>query len=49
MYAEDARDMVVRIMEQARERGVEIDIQEGFDLYKELVATRRLYADAFPG
>ncbi|KAL2009305.1 hypothetical protein VTN00DRAFT_7499 [Thermoascus crustaceus] len=49
MYAEDARDMVVRIMEQARERGVEIDIQDGFDLYKELVATRRLYADAFLG
>lgn len=49
LYAEDAREMVIKIMEQAREKGVEIDIQDGFDLYKELCATRRLYADALPG
>jgi hypothetical protein len=45
LYAEDARDVIVRIIEQAVERGIEIDIQDGFDLYKELSAIRRLYAD----
>lgn len=46
LYAEDARDVVVRIIEQAGERGIEIDIQDGFDLYKEFAAIRRLYAEA---
>jgi hypothetical protein len=46
LYAEDARDVVVRIIEQAGERGIEIDIQDGFDLYKEFATIRRLYAEA---
>lgn len=49
MYAEDAKDMVVRILQQAREKGEEIDVQDGFDLYKELAETRQIYADALPG
>ncbi|KAL1981701.1 hypothetical protein VTN96DRAFT_2315 [Rasamsonia emersonii] len=49
MYAEDAHDMVVKILRQAQERGTEIPIEDGFDLYRGLTAIRRLYADALPG
>lgn len=49
MFAEDARDMVIRIMEQAQETGQEIEMQDGFDLYKELSDVRRVYMDALPG
>jgi hypothetical protein len=48
LYAEDARDMVVKIIQQAQERGTEIPIEDGFDLYRGLAAARRLYADALP-
>ncbi|OJJ48079.1 hypothetical protein ASPZODRAFT_62494 [Penicilliopsis zonata CBS 506.65] len=46
LYAEDAQEMVKNIVEQAKERGEEIDIEEGFDLYKELAAIRRLFTNA---
>lgn len=49
MYAEDAHDMVVKIIGQAQERGTEILIEDGFDLYRGLTAIRRLHADALPG
>ena len=48
MYAEDARDIVARILELARSRGEDVDIQDGFDLYKELVEIRRIHAQALP-
>jgi hypothetical protein len=41
--------MVTRIIEQSRERGTEVEIQDGFDLYKELAGIRRLYAENLPG
>lgn len=47
-YAADARDLVARIMELATEREEEIPIQDGFDLYNELVEIRRLHAEALP-
>ena len=47
-YAADARDLVARIMELAYDRGEEIPIQDGFDLYSELVEIRRVHADALP-
>lgn len=47
-YAADARDLVARIMDVAHEKGVEVDIQDGFDLYKELVEIRRIHGDALP-
>lgn len=49
MFAEDARDMIVRIIQQAKDKGEEVDIQDGFDLYKELSEVRRVYAEALPG
>ena len=47
-YAADARDLVARIMELAQVRDEEIPIQDGFDLYNELVEIRKVHADALP-
>lgn len=48
-YAADARDLVARIMDVAQSKGEEVPIQDGFDLYKELVEIRRIHSDALPG
>lgn len=48
MYAEDARDIVARILQLAKSKDEEVDIQDGFDLYKELVEIRRIHAQAVP-
>ncbi|KAF2198043.1 hypothetical protein GQ43DRAFT_379612, partial [Delitschia confertaspora ATCC 74209] len=47
-YATDAKDLVARIMDVAQSNGEEIPIQDGFDLYKELVEIRRIHHDALP-
>jgi hypothetical protein len=48
MFAEDAHEMVIRILEQAKERGEEIAIEDGFDLYKGLAAVRQLFTQTHP-
>lgn len=48
-FAADAKDMVSRIIELWHDRGEEVPIQDGFDLYKELVAIRQVHAQALPG
>ena len=48
-YIADSRDIVKRIMEFAEKKGEPLPVQDGFDLYKELVDIRRVYADALPG
>jgi len=47
-FAADARDLVSRTMDLARDRDEEVPIQDGFDLYKELVEIRRIHAQALP-
>ena len=47
-YAEDARDIIGRILEGAAERQQEVPIQDGFDLYKELSEARRIHSAALP-
>ena len=47
-YVADSRDIVKRIMEFAENKGEPVPVQDGFDLYKELVETRRIYSDALP-
>lgn len=47
-YATDARDLVSRIMDVARSKGEEVPVQDGFDLYKEMVEIRRIHSDALP-
>ena len=46
LYAEDARDIVARILQLAEEKGEEVPIEDGFDLYRELVDIRRIQAEA---
>lgn len=48
IFAEDAHEMVVRIMEHTKAKGEEMDMQDGFDLYKQLAATRRVFAETLP-
>jgi hypothetical protein len=48
-YGEDSRAMIERIMQAAKEKGEEVPIQDGFDLYKEMTEFRRVHADALPG
>jgi hypothetical protein len=47
-YAADSRDLVARIMDVAHDKGEEVPISDGFDLYKELVEIRRIHHDALP-
>ncbi|KAI8933859.1 hypothetical protein NX059_012523 [Plenodomus lindquistii] len=47
-YASDARDLVARIMDVAQSKGEDVPVQDGFDLYKELVEIRRIHGDALP-
>lgn len=48
-YAIDARDVVAHILELARYRGEQVPIEDGFDLYKELVDIRRIHTESVPG
>jgi hypothetical protein len=47
-FAADARDLVARIMDVAQARGEDVAVQDGFDLYKELVEIRNVHAQALP-
>lgn len=47
-YAAHARDLVARIMDVAHSKNEAVPIQDGFDLYKELVEIRRIHSDALP-
>ncbi|KAE8145199.1 C2 domain protein [Aspergillus avenaceus] len=49
IFAEDSHEMVARIVEQSKSKGVEIEMEDGFDLYKQLTAIRQLYVEALPG
>jgi hypothetical protein len=48
-FAVDARDMIKRIMDNAKQSGEEVPMQDGFDLYRELVEIRSVYTSALPG
>jgi hypothetical protein len=47
-YAADARDLVKRILDVAHSKNETVPVQDGFDLYKELVEIRRIHSDALP-
>ena len=49
LYAEDARDIVVRILQLAEEKSEEVPIEDGFGLYAELTEVRRKHAEILPG
>ena len=48
LYAEDARDIVRRILELAKERTEEVPVDDGFQLYGELVEIRRIHSECLP-
>lgn len=47
-YAADAHDIVERIIKLAVSRDEEVSVQDGFELYQEMVEIRRVHADALP-
>jgi len=47
-FADDARELVSRIMQLAKEREKEVPVQDGFELYRELVEIRKVHAQAMP-
>lgn len=47
-FAEDSKAMVGQVLDNAQRDGLEVPIQDGFDLYKELSDFRRVHADALP-
>jgi len=47
-FAAVARDVVLEIMQAYQEKNQEVEIEDGFDLYRELSEIRRIYGDAFP-
>jgi hypothetical protein len=49
MYANDAHEIVLRLLEREKEQGSEIPVQDGFDLYKGLSDVRRLHMESLPG
>lgn len=48
-FAKDAKELVGRIMELCKSKDEEVPVQDGFELYKELVQIRTVYAQALPG
>jgi hypothetical protein len=47
-FAEDARELVSRIMANERAKGEDIPVQDGFDLYRELVDIRGVHERVLP-
>ncbi|KAH9902182.1 hypothetical protein F4778DRAFT_736608 [Xylariomycetidae sp. FL2044] len=47
-FEDDAHDLIKRIEQVAGERGEELALQDGFDMYKELVEIRRIHRSSLP-
>jgi hypothetical protein len=45
----DAEEFIKRVIQTAKERSTEIALQDGFDLYKELVEIRKMHVASLPG
>lgn len=48
LYEEDARDIVTRVLQLAQDKQEEIPIEDGFQLYGELIEIRRIHGDVLP-
>jgi len=50
-FEEDAQEFIKRVLEVAKMKGDEgdIELQDGFDLYKELVEIRKMHVESLPG
>jgi hypothetical protein len=47
-FEDDAHDLVKRIVQVAQDKGDELPLQDGFDLYKDLVEIRRIHRSSLP-
>jgi hypothetical protein len=47
-FENDAHDLIQRILTVAKTNNTEVDLQDGFDLYRELVEIRRIHQAALP-
>lgn len=47
-FENDAHDLIQRILNVAQANNTEVDLQDGFDLYRELVEIRRIHHAALP-
>ncbi|KAI1369238.1 hypothetical protein F5Y08DRAFT_292786 [Xylaria arbuscula] len=47
-FENDAHELVKRIVQVARDKGDELPLQDGFDLYKDLVEIRRIHRSSLP-
>ncbi|KAI0845112.1 hypothetical protein F5Y00DRAFT_247041 [Daldinia vernicosa] len=47
-FEDDAHDLIRRIVQVAQDRGEELPLEDGFDLYKELVEIRRIHRSSLP-
>ncbi|KAI2636013.1 hypothetical protein GGS21DRAFT_538893 [Xylaria nigripes] len=47
-FENDAHELVKRIMQVARDKGDELPLQDGFDLYRDLVEIRRIHRSSLP-
>lgn len=47
-FAEDSRDMLLDIMEEAKAKGEEVLVEDAFAVYAKLCEIRRIYLDVFP-
>jgi hypothetical protein len=45
----DMHNQIASILDQLKARGEEVDVTDGFELYKEMVAVRRFHLDILPG
>jgi hypothetical protein len=48
-FEADAHDLIQRILQVAQDRGLEVNIQDGFDMYHELVEIRKIHVENLPG
>lgn len=47
-FENDAGDLIQRILQVAQTKNSEVDLQDGFDLYRELVEIRKIHLAALP-
>ncbi|KAH6619180.1 hypothetical protein B0J18DRAFT_236897 [Chaetomium sp. MPI-SDFR-AT-0129] len=47
-FEEDCHEIIKRVLQISKESEIEIALQDGFDLYKELVEIRKIHVEALP-
>lgn len=47
-FEEDCHEIIKRVLQTSQETGIEIAIEDGFDLYRELVGIRKMHEQALP-